>query len=147
MSSTLALSDQADEEVRKAIGAQLGAYNESQAGPSNGRPLVITVRDVSGNVTGGLWGYTGYGWLFTQLLVVPPGVRGQGLGTRIMQMAEQEAVARACHSAWLDTFEFQARAFYERLGYQCFSELADYPTGYARYFMKKTLPTSRKGMP
>ena len=133
--------------MRKAIGAQLGAYNESQAGPSNGRPLVITVRDVYGNVTGGLWGYTGYGWLFTQLLVVPPGVRGQGLGTRIMQMAEQEAVARGCHSAWLDTFEFQARAFYERLGYQCFSELANYPMGYARYFMKKTLLTPQKGMP
>ena len=146
MPFTLALSDQADEEVRQAIGAQLGAYNESQAGPSNNRPIVITVRDASHTVTGGLWGNTGFGWLFTQLLVLPPGARGQGLGKRIMQMAEDEAVARGCHCAWLDTFEFQARAFYERLGYTCFSELADYPTGYARYFMKKTLQIPREGM-
>jgi hypothetical protein len=46
---------------------------------------------------------------------------------------------RGCHSAWLDTFEFQARGFYERLGYSCFAELRDYPPGFARYFMKKAL--------
>ena len=39
------------------------------------------------------------------------------------------------------TFEFQARGFYERLGYRCFGELNDYPTGFARYFMKKALDT------
>ena len=41
--------------------------------------------------------------------------------------------------AWLDTFEFQARGFYERLGYTCFGRLEDYPPGFARYFMKKTM--------
>jgi hypothetical protein len=43
--------------------------------------------------------------------------------------AEEEAAARGCHGAWLDTFEFQARGFYERLGYTCFAELGDYPVG------------------
>jgi len=139
MTFTLALTDQADEDIRKAILAPLIAYNESEAGPGNGRPLVITLRDASNAITGGLWGYTGYGWLFTQLLALPPSQRGQGTGTKIMHMAEQEAVTRGCRAAWLDTFEFQARAFYERIGYVCFSELADYPPGFSRYFMKKEL--------
>jgi len=39
---------------------------------------------------------------------------------------------------WLDTFEFQARGFYERLGYTCFGELKNYPTG-SRFFMSKRL--------
>jgi hypothetical protein len=56
-----------------------------------------------------------------------------------MSRAESEAVARGCHGAWLDTFEFQARPFYERLGYVCFGELEDYPVGSARYFMRKLL--------
>jgi hypothetical protein len=56
-----------------------------------------------------------------------------------MRRAESEAAARGCHSAWLDTFEFQARGFYEELGYCCVAELPDYPAGSARYFMKKTL--------
>jgi GNAT superfamily N-acetyltransferase len=139
MDYTLTLTDVVDEEIRKAILAPLIVYNDSQAGPSQGRPLVIQVKDAAGSIIGGLWGHTGYEWLFTQLLVVPQSLRGRGLGTELMQLAEREAVARACHGAWLDTFEFQARAFYERLGYTCFGELPNYPTGFSRFFMRKQL--------
>jgi len=58
-----------------------------------------------------------------------------------MKRAEAEAIARGCRGAWLDTFAFQARPFYEQLGYTCFGELNDYPTGFARYFMNKALDT------
>lgn len=136
---TLHLSDVADEEVRRAIAAPLVRFNESRAGPSGFRPLVIEVRDVDGAIVGGLWGATAYGWLFTQLLVVPEQARGRGLGRRLMSVAEAEAVKRGCHAAWLDTFEFQARAFYERIGYSCFATLPDFPKGSSRYFMRKEL--------
>lgn len=65
--------------------------------------------------------------MFTQLLVVPEALRGQGIGTEIMQLVEREAMQRGRHSAWLDTFEFhiQARKFDERPGYECFGELPD----------------------
>ena len=66
-------------------------------------------------------------------------IRGQGLGSKLMLQAENEAALRGCHSAWLDTHKFQARGFYEKLGYEIFGELSDYPTGYSRYFMKKAL--------
>lgn len=136
---TLELGDVADEALRQAIVTPLVAFNTAMAGPGQGRPLVIAVRDAQGAVIGGLWGSTGYRWLFTQLLVVPEACRGTGLGRRLMGLAEDEARARGCHGAWLDTFEFQARGFYERLGYTCFGELADYPPGYRRWFMKKSL--------
>jgi GNAT superfamily N-acetyltransferase len=136
---SLRLSDVADEEVRKAIAAPLVRFNESQAGPSGSRPLVIQLSDAEGAIVGGLWGATAYGWLFTQLLVVPEQSRGQGLGRRLMSMAESEATKRGCHAAWLDTFEFQAKAFYEQIGYSCFATLPDYPKGSSRYFMRKEL--------
>ena len=136
---SLHLSDIADEEVRRAIAAPLVRFNESQAGPSGNRPLVVEVRDANGAIVGGLWGATAYGWLFTQLLVVPEGARGQGLGRRLMLLAEAEAMKRGCHAAWLDTFEFQAKAFYERIGYSCFGTLGDFPKGSSRYFMRKEL--------
>src|SRR6185369_8922717 len=103
------------------------------------RLIVVTVQDDSGDTIGGLWGRTAYDWLFVELLFVPESLRGQGVGTDLMRRAEQEAVARKCHSAWLDTFEFQARGFYERLGYRCFAQLGDYPVGSSRYFMSKVL--------
>jgi GNAT superfamily N-acetyltransferase len=136
---TFTLSDSGDEAVRRAIVAPLMAYNESQAGPSEHRPLAVVLRDASQLVVGGLWGATGYGWLYTQLLVVPESARGQGLGTRLMAFAEAEARVRGCGNAWLDTFQFQARAFYERLGYSCFGELPHYPAGCTRSFMRKSL--------
>jgi GNAT superfamily N-acetyltransferase len=139
MEYTLRLSDVANEEVRRAIAAPLVRFNESQAGPSGNRPLVIELRHADGAVVGGLWGGTAYGWLFTQVLVVPDELRGRGFGRRLMSMAEAEALERGCRSAWLDTFEFQAKAFYELIGYSCFATLPDYPKGSSRYFMRKEL--------
>ena len=139
MNLLLNLSDEADPAVRRAIAAPLNAFNDAKAGIDPWRPLVITLTDDVGTVVGGLWGSTGYAWLYVELLVVPAPQRGSGVGTRLLAMAESEALARGCTSAWLDTFEFQARGFYERLGYACFGELTDYPPGYARFFMRKSL--------
>lgn len=139
MDFSLCLSDDASEDDRRAVLAPLVEHNTRQAGPSGHRPLAVLVKDGAGKVTGGLWGHTGYDWLFTQLLVVPESLRRCGVGTRLLQTAETEALHRRCHAAWLDTFDFQARGFYERLGYRCFGELADYPRGHARYFMQKRL--------
>jgi hypothetical protein len=46
---------------------------------------------------------------------------------------------RGCHGVWLDTFTFQARGFYERLGYSVFGAIEDYPPGHSRHFLKKDL--------
>jgi GNAT superfamily N-acetyltransferase len=143
MNYRLDLTEVADEEIRKLILAPLIEYNTKQAGPGNGKPLIIALKDGDEQIVGGLWGYTGYDWLFTQLLVVPESYRGTGIGTKIMAMAEAEAISRGCIGAWLDTFEFQARGFYERIGYQCFAELPNYPTGFSRYFMKKPFQIAR----
>ena len=139
MSFQVTLTDIEDPEIDKAIAAPLIEYNNSKAGPGNGRALIITIRDASGSVTGGLSGHTSRRWLFIELFLVPEQLRGQGLGANIMRMAESEAIARDCIGAWVDTFEFQARGFYEKLGYTCFGEIKDYPPGFSRFFMKKQL--------
>jgi GNAT superfamily N-acetyltransferase len=139
MPPTLTLTDVADESVRQAILAPLRQYNVAQTGLDDSRPLTIAVRDDEGTVIGGLWGWTSFEWLFIQLLVVPEATRGQGLGRELMRMAEAEARARGCRGAWLDTFEFQARGFYEGLGYAVFGSIPDYPPGFSRFFMRKSL--------
>jgi hypothetical protein len=56
-----------------------------------------------------------------------------------MSQAEREAIRRGCRGAWLDTFSFQARGFYERLGYTVFGTIAGCPPGHSRFFLKKDL--------
>jgi GNAT superfamily N-acetyltransferase len=142
MTFTLRATDVPDEKSRSGILGPLAAYNESQTSKSDYRPLIIAIDDAQGRVVGGLWARTEYDWLCVDLLFVPDALRGRGLGSELMKRAEEEAIARGCHSAWLDTFQFQARGFYERIGYRCFAELPDYPVGHARYFMKKALGRS-----
>ena len=139
MAHTIELTDTVDEAVRNAIVRPLVAYNALQTGISDFRPLVLALKDDQGEVVGGLWGRTGYSWLYVELLVVPESLRGRRIGTELLARAEAEARARGCQGAWLDTFEFQARGFYERLGYRCFGELNEYPPGFASYFMTKVL--------
>jgi GNAT superfamily N-acetyltransferase len=126
------------ESVHKAVLDSLIAFNDTNAGPSGYRPVAFAIEDERGAVIGGLSGAIAYGWLFVELLFVPESLRGRGIGTQLIQRAEAEASAHGCHSVWLDTFEFQARGFYERLGYTCFGELKNYPAG-SRYFMSKRL--------
>ena len=143
MTHTMELSDRGDESIRAAILRPLLSYNLQKTGISDYRPVAVVLRDPSGEVTGGLWGRTVYGWLYVELLFVPEALRGQGIGGELLERAEEEARQRGCRNVWLDTFEFQARGFYERLGYRCFGELAEYPPGFSRYFMTKQLQARR----
>lgn len=90
-------------------------------------------------IEGGLWGNTNWGYLSVNLLAVKENLRGQGFGTKLLQKAETLAVERGCHSAFLNTFSFQAPDFYARLGYRVFGELPDFPPGQKRIFMCKKL--------
>jgi GNAT superfamily N-acetyltransferase len=139
MTFTIRTTDVPDEASRNAIVTPLVAYNQARTGRSDYRPLIVMVEDSDAGMVGGLWGHTAYDWLFVELLAVPESLRGRGLGSELMKRAEDEALGRGCHSAWLDTFQFQARGFYERLGYTCFAELPNYPADSARYFMRKAL--------
>ncbi len=145
MSGEIELTDTPDPASRDVLLKNLVAYNDAQAGPLGWRMLALLVRNDSGEVTGGLWARTAFGWLFVELLFIPEDRRGGGLGTTLMQRAEEEAVRRGCRHAWLDTFSFQARGFYEKLGYRVFGTLEDYPVGHSRFFMSKSLAAPADG--
>ncbi len=139
MDHSVRVVDTPDPEIRAAILDGLIAYNTRQTGIADLRPIAVALADAAGQTVGGLWGRTAYGWLFVELLFVPESLRGRGVGADLMRRAEDEARVRGCRAAWLDTFSFQARGFYERLGYTSFGVLNDYPPGFSRYFMHKLL--------
>ncbi|RON49286.1 GNAT family N-acetyltransferase [Pseudomonas frederiksbergensis] len=126
-------------EEREAILAPLRIYNTQQAGPARPEPVALLVRDDNSEILGGLYGRVFYQWLFIELLSVPEQARGQGLGTNLMEMAEELAREKECVGIWLDTFGFQAPEFYKKLGYSEFGHIADYPPGHTRHFFQKRL--------
>jgi GNAT superfamily N-acetyltransferase len=116
----------------------LEAFNESRwSGHQQWRPLAVFARE-GGRIVAGLAGETYSGWLFTRYLWVSDALRGRGIGRKLMSDAETRALERGCHSAWVDTFSFQAPGFYRKLGYEPFGELA-YPPGHKRIFLQKRL--------
>ncbi len=124
---------------RDAILAALVAHNDAAVGPTERRQVAIVVRDDDGAIVGGLWGMIGYRWLFVQYLALPPAMRGQGVGRDLMLRAEAAARAAGCIGIWLDTFSFQARGFYERLGFGVVGHIGDFPPGETRFFLSKRI--------
>ena len=141
MQPTLALTDAPEPHMRQAIATALIQFNNSRASqPEHYRSLVIIVSNPdTGEILGGLWGATNFAHLHVDLLFVPELIRGTGLGRKILIGAEREAIIRGCRGAWLDTYSFQARGFYERLGYTVFGMIDDYPPGQQRVFLYKKL--------
>jgi GNAT superfamily N-acetyltransferase len=124
---------------RDAIVDGLLGYNAERGFPWAGRNLAVEARDTSGAVIGGLLGETNVGWLFVAALWVAESHRGRGIGSALLAEAEKEAGRRHCVGVYLDTYSFQARPFYERLGYRLFGTLPDCPPGGAKYYLYKPL--------
>ena len=121
-----------------------GALREADAAagfPHDTRPLAVLLHDEAGKVAGGLWGRTGWSWLTIESLAVPPALRRTGLGTRILAMAEEEARARGCIGARLETCSPEARRFCETAGYVVSGTIEDCPPGQTRFTLTKRLGT------
>ena len=148
MTPEIDFTDAPDSAAREPILRALIAYSEAQSRPMDSRPVAALLKDPrSGAVIGGLWGRTAWGWLHMDTLYVPDALRRSGLGSRLVRMAEDEAIRRGCRGAWLDTFSFQARGFYESLGYRVFGTIDDQPPGHARHFLQKALDRTADGNP
>src|SRR5271155_5019268 len=80
----------------------LDAFNDQASGlPEPLGKLALLIRDAAGEPTGGLWAQTYYGWMFIQLLFLPPALRRAGLGSRLLRQAEEVARQRGCRGIWL----------------------------------------------
>jgi GNAT superfamily N-acetyltransferase len=124
---------------RVAIVAPLDAFTRAQGFIWQPELLTLVLRDDAGRIVGGAIGETNWGWLHVTVLAVSQDLRGRVWGSRLMRELERLALDRGCHHAWVDTFSFQARPFYERLGYRVFGALPNYPGEEERYFLSKTL--------
>jgi GNAT superfamily N-acetyltransferase len=88
---------------------------------------------------GGLSGRTSFSLLFVERFFLPGNLRGNGLGSRLIALAEEEARRRGCTRAALFTLTFQAPGFYLKQGYEVAAQLECAPPGATRMLMTKKL--------
>ncbi len=78
--------------------------------------------------------------VFVSILWVDKQHRGYDYGSQLLQYVETAAKALGAAMIHLDTFDFQARGFYIKCGYEEFACLENSPAlGNKRFYMKKIL--------
>jgi GNAT superfamily N-acetyltransferase len=112
-------------------------HNIARTGHSAYYPVQYYLRgkddEVLGGVLGQLWGE----WLHINIVWVAQPARGKSYASRMVTVAEEYARMRGARGAYLETFSFQARPLYEKLGYTLVGEIKDFPPGHSHYFLKK----------
>ena len=119
------------------IGELVRSYNRSKREAAESEPLNLYIEDEHGRLLAGLVAETFGNWLEIEYLFVKEDLRGQGIGSQLLQQAESEAKKRNCRFAFVNTYQFQAPAFYQKYGYKEVFTLKDYPyTGQRHYYQK-----------
>ena len=121
------------------IGDLIRAYNRSKREEVESEPLNLYLEDEKGNLMAGLVAETFGNWLEIEYLFVKEELRGQGIGSKLLQRAESEAKKRNCRFAFVNTYQFQAPDFYISHGYKEVFILQDYPYTGQRFYYQKDL--------
>jgi len=118
---------------------ELKLFNDAIAGDDNHTPLSIVAYGDDGEIIGGIIGGTYWGWLYIDRLWIHRDHRKTGIGSSLVRQLEDIARQRGCEFAHLDTMDFQAPGFYEKLGYTRKFAFDDLPKGHSRIFMAKKI--------
>lgn len=118
---------------------RLYEYNVEQTGVDDGQWLALFVRDDQQTIRAGVEGWTWCSSCYIRTVWIHQDFRGQGVGTKLLRAAEQEARTRGCHQIVLSSFSFQAPGFYQKLGFEVVAVLEDHPRGHRSYCLCKRL--------
>ena len=122
---------------------RLYEFNAAATGIGGGSWPALPVRDANDRIVAGICGATWGGCLEIRQFWVDASRRRQGLGTRLLEAAEEEARRRGCRQALLMTFTFQAPEFYARRGFEVVAVVDDHPCGHKNLLLRKRLGASR----
>ncbi|GIU18424.1 MULTISPECIES: N-acetyltransferase [unclassified Shewanella] len=127
------------DEFANAVKQKIAEFNWQHWEVSERLALGLKLENDKGQLVAGFSGRTFGNWLMIDNLWVDESLRGQRIGQQLLTEAESIARTRGCQSAILDTLNFQAKPFYQALGYEVqWTQLA-YPKTGCKYFMVKQL--------
>jgi GNAT superfamily N-acetyltransferase len=126
--------------VKKAMGDGLDEFNAAASGGKpNQSEFIIGARNARGEFLGGFYCQVYFETVFLKWAWVSDTARRTGIGRALMDKAEKESRLRGAVVMYLDTFSFQARPFYQKLGFTVFGTLDMGRSDMKRYWMSKRL--------
>jgi len=102
-------------------------------------PYRIIIRNNANEIVAGILTKIYLKCMYVELLWLNEELRGNRMGSKLLEEVEDYARENGCTFIHLDTFSFQAIDFYKKHGYMIFGTLKDYPEGVKRYYLKKNL--------
>jgi GNAT superfamily N-acetyltransferase len=130
-------------EETQILGDKIVAFNKSHAPftqDNNFVNLNFHIKNENGFVIAGINSLVYcWGMLHIDVLFIDENYRGQQLGSLLLSKVESEAKSMGASLSHLDTFDWQAKDFYLKAGYEIFGILDACPPGHKRYYMKKAL--------
>lgn len=129
--------DPTNEEERTFLFERLMEFNLPFLGTNHEREVILGVDDEADQRIAGLAARISYNTMYIERLWVAQGVRGFGIGRKLMGQAEHIAKHSGCGMIHLFTYDFQAPGFYERLGYEQWGTLEGFPNGHRQLHYRK----------
>ncbi len=129
------------EKQNRVISKRIRRYNEAFTG---GQPQRFSVyaKNKNNEVIAGATAYSFPSSVYVDVLWVDESHRGDGLGAKLLNQVEAEAIKRNIYESTLDTFSFQAEKFYIKQGYKPIGVIKNYLNGHDRIFLRKNLTHS-----
>jgi ribosomal protein S18 acetylase RimI-like enzyme len=122
-----------------AIYKGLEKHAKQTLGNTSFEPFGFLVHGDNGALIAGCTGVFMYGALNIKLLWVDEMVRNKGLGKQLLEKAEILAQQKNCRYISVETFNWQATGFYEKMGYKVEFIYDGYDNDSKFYFFRKKI--------
>lgn len=135
----LEIQESISQEAEKVLIDGLNQNDFEVKGMGPVRTFSILVRDKDQHILGGAEGATLFGCVHVDMLWVEKSLRHQGWGKKLMLEAEKIGRERGCTFATVNTMDWEARPFYESLGYEVEFTRTGYENDSIMYLLRKSL--------
>lgn len=136
---SILVSEENYDQLRPLIKKGLLAFNHPFLGEWRDQTFTIYAENEDADIVGGICGSYANDYMKIEWVWIDEQYRGQGLGRKIFNQLHDLALAKNCKYIDLETLEFQAKDFYEKLGFKLIATLPNWVGGYDAYIMRKFL--------
>lgn len=137
MTHTIQYNANPNQDDIKILGDGIQAYATLKKNQPRMEFFAFFVRDENNQIVGGCSGCMYYGCHYIDTLWIAEKLRGQRIGTELMDAAEKLALDKGCLFSTVNTMDWEALGFYQKRGYHIELERKGYLNDSTLYSLRK----------